>query len=688
MRPRLAVLAILAPLLLSFVPRAAAQDDDSEPTPLSIGTFNLQGSVTTGYRFDEFNGYRPQFRELFGLDQGFRVFDASVFGQAADNSNPFADEFSLQLADLGGDPFPTAQFDVSKKNLYDFRVNWRQSYFFWNQNDDAILPITTVAAGLSTGLTDNHDWKTVRKFGSVDFTLHATKNLRFSFDYYRPSDEGSLLTTRSLDFLGSPGYWGTFARANPYSLFAPLDDETNRFTGGVDYTYGSWNFHYAIGYQTFTENMNLSNVSVNEVSIDPAASSLHEPLANLSWSQFRRLTTPISEFSYLGKPLKRLEWRGGYIFYRYRGPADFTQAYNGIAPNSTGVQTPYSVSQSATAQVGEPNNIVTQGLTYHFFDWWSADLDYRYSRFVTNAVGDFESLFSGQTVTPVTTTATTDNVWRDGVSDFVLSMDFIPFQGLIIRPGIQFTQTNVEQTTGGVIVPATTLRINAVRPVISFGYERSKKFTLRGDFHSTTTGASYTAITPHTQQGFRFVARYHPTEKLSFEDEVTFLNSRLIAADFQNNVHSNAFTVNYALNDRFSIYAGFSYESYYAQGDIDYARGTTPLTDFLRDQELNRVWQGGAEIKTSKRSGLRLTGNFDRSTGVGAIFGVGPGTVPNEPPAYGPVTWPLVTGSGYYIFPVAGKLSVDLQRTYYDQPIVPVNNFGANVLTVKWTRDF
>jgi len=239
-----------------------------------------------------------------------------------------------------------------------------------------------------------------------------------------------------------------------------------------------------------------------------------------------------------------------------------------------------------------------------------------------------------------------------------------------------------------VLDPATSERTKTARPVISFGYEPSKKFTLRGDFHSTTNGASYTAITPHTQQSFRFVARYRPTERLSFEDEVTFLNSRLIAADFQNNVRSNAFTVNYSLNDRFSIYAGFSYDSFYAQGNVDYARGTTPLTDFLRDQEINRVWQGGAEVKTSKRSGLRLTGNFDRSTGTGAILGVGAGAVANEPPAYGPVSWPIVTGTGYYNFPVAGKLSIDLQRTYYSQEIVTVNNFGANVLTIKWTRDF
>ena len=59
----------------------------------------------------------------------------------------------------------------------DLRASFRQSYYYWNQNDNVALPISTAAAGLSTGLTANHDWATVRKSGSVDLTIHATNNL-------------------------------------------------------------------------------------------------------------------------------------------------------------------------------------------------------------------------------------------------------------------------------------------------------------------------------------------------------------------------------------------------------------------------------------------------------------------------------------------------------------------------------
>jgi len=176
------------------------------------------------------------------------------------------------------------------------------------------------------------------------------------------------------------------------------------------------------------------------------------------------------------------------------------------------------------------------------------------------------------------------------------------------------------------------------------------------------------------------VFRFKPTEKVSFEDEMSIFNSKLIDASFRNNIHANAATLSYSLNERFAVFGGFTYSNFYAAGNIQYVRGTLPLSDFLTDQEVNRVWQAGVEAKPAKGFGLRLTGNYDRSTGLAVVSG--------EPPAYGPLTWPLVTGTVYYDFPKAGRFSIDLQRTYYIEQIVTGNNFSANMLTIRWTRDF
>jgi hypothetical protein len=669
-----------AAVLLAFSFLSRAQDTGEKP-PITFGGFNTQGSVTAGYRFTDIKGYRPMYLQLFDLQKGFRLQDFSMFGEAQEGANPFADSYSVSATGLGGDPFPTAQLAVSKSKLYDFRANWRQAYYLWNQNDNVILPIAAVGSSLAGGLTSNHDWATVRKFGSADLTLHATNNLRFNFDYYRTTDSGPAYTTRSMDFLGSPGYWGGFARGNAFYLFAPINDDTNRFTGGIDYTWHSWNFHYAIGYQTFTESLDLTNVSSPQLGINTGTSATaSEPLNALSWSQFRRLTTPISEFSFTGKPLSKLEWRGDYIYYRYKGPATLDQSFNGVAPDSTGAFTPYNVSEGGRATVTEPSHTLDQGFTYTIKDWWDVNLDYRYSRFTSESIGNFQSLFAQGTSPATPTTGQDDIIWRDGLSDLDFNMDFTPISTLVIRPGIHLMKADVESVAGGQTDPPLTLRTNTVWPEISFGYTPSKIFSVRGDFHSFTNGASYTAITPHTQVGAHLIFRVQPTAKVSLEDDLEFNNSKLIDTDFQNNVHSNAFTLSYSFSNQFSIFGGFSYESYFAQGDIVYLRGTPPLNNFLRDQEVNRVVQGGLEANPIKWFGVRVTGNYDRSTGVAQESG--------EPPAYGPLRWPLITGTVYVNFPKAGRLSVDLQRTYYIEEIVTANNFSANLLTIRWTRDF
>src|SRR6185503_18012292 len=168
-----------------------AQDN---PAPLAWGGFENTGSATLGYRFTDISGYQPKFQELFNLREGPRLLDFNLFGKAKDNDNRFADDYSLTASGFGGEPFTSAQLTVRKSRLYDLRVNFRQSYYYWDRNDAAALP-----TGLS-GLTSNHNWATVRKLGSVNLLIHATNNLKFSFEYYRNSRDGATFTTRTMDY--------------------------------------------------------------------------------------------------------------------------------------------------------------------------------------------------------------------------------------------------------------------------------------------------------------------------------------------------------------------------------------------------------------------------------------------------------------------------------------------------------
>src|SRR5579863_7027681 len=127
---------IAAVLTLSSWSLAQSAQGNYEAPPIDFGGFNTQGSASFGYRFTDVKGYEPMYREMFDLGNGPRLMDFSLFGEAKEGANPFADDYSLILSNLGGDPFPTAQLTVSKHKLFDFRANWRQAYYFWNQNDN------------------------------------------------------------------------------------------------------------------------------------------------------------------------------------------------------------------------------------------------------------------------------------------------------------------------------------------------------------------------------------------------------------------------------------------------------------------------------------------------------------------------------------------------------------------------
>ncbi len=656
-------------IFLSMLPVLKAQGQ-SQP-PLNWGGFGVQGSASMGYRFTDVKGYEPMFEELYDLKNGPRLTDFSMFGHN-DNPNAFANDFSLTMSGMGGDPYPGAQLTLSKARLYDLNVNWRQAYFYWNQNNGVLLPPLGVP-----GLTNNHAWATVRKMGSVDFTIHATNNLRFHFQYYRTTFSGATFTTFVPDFFGSPGRpnpYAVYVGSNPYYLYAPTFDNTNRFTGGLDYTWRNWNFHYDVGYQTYSGTMNFNNVTSPEFSFNTStASTASTPLLNASWTQFQQLTTPISEFSYTGKPESWVDVRGGYIFYRYSGPATFDQAFNGFSTATA----PYSVSESARATVSEPDNIINQGFTFHVKPWWDIDLDWRYDRFTTHALGTFQSLFNGTT----SNTGDTLTQWKDGMNQLDFAMEFTPTSNLVVRPGVTLLQSNVEKLEDGAADPPNTLRINTVNPTLGVFYRPSRHFDLRGEFYTFDTGASFTAISPHTDVTGRVVGTYRFTNKISLSDEMYIDNQQLLATDYHGKVQSNSTMLNYAFNANYMLFAGFTYDNEFATGDVQYPRGGA--SDLVRDQALNRVWQAGLAVEPIKYFGIRFTGNFDRTTGVGELNGQIP-----EAPAYGPLTWPLGTGSVYFNIPRAGRLSVDLQRSYYIQQIVTGNNFSANILMIRWTRDF
>ena len=110
--------------------------------------------------------------------------------------------------------------------------------------------------------------------------------------------------------------------------------------------------HYKLGYQNFTDSINGTNANSPERSINIDDPTTAKELVNgISYSDFRKLSTPVSEFSYTKKVNSRFEMRGGYMYYRYQGPASLDMAWTALARTNTGgtADAPYSAFHSPPA---------------------------------------------------------------------------------------------------------------------------------------------------------------------------------------------------------------------------------------------------------------------------------------------------------------------------------------------------
>src|SRR5262249_44707254 len=156
-----------------------------------------------------------------------------------------------------------------------------------------------------------------------------------------------------VDYFGSSTTWGGFARANPYYLVAPFDESAHRVTAGADYTVRDWSLHYRAGYQNFEDAVDGRTPQSPERSINvDDANTARELLPSFVWKDRRTLRTPVRDLSYTGRLSARVGARGGYLFYRYSGPASLDMSFQGAARTAIATVTaPYSTSLASTAHV-------------------------------------------------------------------------------------------------------------------------------------------------------------------------------------------------------------------------------------------------------------------------------------------------------------------------------------------------
>jgi hypothetical protein len=663
--------AILGAPLVTSAPVWAQEIPAAAPDTAAVGNaFSVQGSASVGYRTTDVTGYEPKYRELYNLRDGWRLTEFTLFSRAPIGNNRFADNFAMTASGLGGDPFQSLQVTARRHGLYDFRASYRRSSFYWDQSD-ATLPTG------KNGLTNNHSWDTTRNLGNVSFLLHPSSTVHVGFELSHADQSGTTVTTRAPDFFGSPAAWGSFARANPFSILAPMQESTNRYTGNLDVTRAGWTLHYRAGYQEYFDSVTANAAATPERSInidDPATAK--ELLQQGSYQDYRRLTTPVSEFSYDGRLSPRLHWRGGYLFYRYEGPAGLQALYSGAArSNATGTQVAnYNVALDTRAEVKEPIHVLDQGATWEVSDILNVLVDYRYEHIGIDSSADFTSVYN----TAINTGDTVTN-WTQKRNQIDADVEVMPGNNVMLRGGVRFLFNNVRVLEDGTVDDARTKDLRLIQPTFSGSWTPSSVFNVRGDFDSMSNRVSYTRLMPNTEYGSRLIFSVRPTEQLSIVEALILRHQSVDISDYTADTHDSAITATYQMTDDLAMFGGYTYDSFKSEGNTTFLRGNAPLTDLIINDATSNVWQGGLSAKVS-RIGGSVAGNYVHTTGQGSITG--------EPPLYGPLSHRYVTATVFLDVPGRGRLSFDWTRTRYFEELVPLNDFWARIIMVRWTQRF
>src|SRR5262249_26409642 len=241
------LLGILAGLAGAAAIAAAAGEDAGTTAALP---YTVNGDVSVGYRHVDVDGSDAKYREDYNLRTGARLFGLNVDGVARDAEQTHLDRFHLEIDTPGNEPVSTFRLDASDKGLYDLRVNFVRSKYYY-----AVPQLWQEPAPGDVRLDDLHDFNTLRWNGSVDLTVHAPHLPTLFFGYRLYKVTGGSTSTAMI-----PG-------GDTFVVNAPVDWVTHVGKLGTEFTTLGTNVFLQQEYRRTTRSLDQNDAQ--DPGIDP-----------------------------------------------------------------------------------------------------------------------------------------------------------------------------------------------------------------------------------------------------------------------------------------------------------------------------------------------------------------------------------------------------------------------------------
>lgn len=241
---------------------------------MTIGGFQVGGSVEAGYRFTHIGGREDRYKEVVNLSEGLKLFDLNLLGKDPD-SQGVVDYLSLNASGIG-DPFPSGRLEIKKSKTYDLVATYKEFKYFFDREDNGFL-------------TDNHDFSQKRRRGSLSLNVLPKEDVQVIFGYSYSARDGNATVPRYPFLL---------------NLDQDLKEQLNEVFLGANFRLGNWDLHVKQSFWSY-ENKN----------------EIREP-AQLVEKRDERVNTSVSTIKGHTRLGERWDLDAAYIYARSDGRAD------------------------------------------------------------------------------------------------------------------------------------------------------------------------------------------------------------------------------------------------------------------------------------------------------------------------------------------------------------------------------
>lgn len=326
----------MASLVALLAPPSMAQEE---------GAFG--GAFQIGFRSIDVNGNSDRYNQDINLEDGPRLFLLEVDYIPEDSMRKFADKVTIDLNNLGGDPFETLSLAVQKFGRYDLRYDRRKSDYFYQ---DIILPVDQAGDPALARAGDFHHFAFDRVQDSANFKVWVNQDAIFNFGFNRYTRRGESTTTLDIS-------------RDEFEFEKPVDESLNDYLASFQYSWDKVTLVLEERYRDFD----------NAVEIFLPGQSLGEDPNDATILDFYFLNQPYNFTS--NDHIVRLVARPNNNLL-VRAQADIQSLDLDLTADETGAGIsfagqPFEIDSSGDAKVKRDMDLFDLDLTYRFNNRWA-----------------------------------------------------------------------------------------------------------------------------------------------------------------------------------------------------------------------------------------------------------------------------------------------------------------------------